>query len=101
MRSTKFQLRGRAWSGWAPISRVEVCLNGGASWSDAKLEPPRSVYGWVGWRFEATLPEDGEYELCSRATDAAGNVQPDDPPWNLWGYSNNAVERVRVKVTTS
>ncbi len=101
VRSTRFDLRGRAWSGWAPIKRVEVSLDGGASWSDAQLDPPRSVYGWTGWRFEAALPRDGEYELCSRASDAAGNVQPDEPPWNLWGYSNNAVERVRVKVATT
>ncbi len=98
MRSRDFELRGRAWSGWAPVERVEVSLDGGASWADAKLEPGRSPYAWIGWRFEATLPGEGEYELRSRATDAAGNVQPDGPPWNLWGYSNNAVERVRVKV---
>jgi hypothetical protein len=36
--------------------------------------------------------------LSSRATDAAGNTQPLDPPWNLKGYANNAVERVRVIV---
>jgi sulfane dehydrogenase subunit SoxC len=37
--------------------------------------------------------------LCSRATDATGNTQPLDPPWNLKGYANNAVERIRVVVT--
>ena len=33
-----------------------------------------------------------------RATDAAGNTQPLDPPWNLKGYANNAVERITVQV---
>jgi hypothetical protein len=36
--------------------------------------------------------------LCSRATDAAGNSQPLEAPWNLKGYSNNAVERIAVVV---
>src|SRR4029453_17032981 len=33
-------LEGRAWSGWAPIARVEVSLDGGASWADAGVETP-------------------------------------------------------------
>jgi hypothetical protein len=40
----------------------------------------------------------GEHELCSRATDAAGNVQPLEPPWDLTGFGNNAVQRVAVRV---
>jgi hypothetical protein len=34
-----------------------------------------------------------------RATDTAGNVQPLEPPWNVGGYANNAVQRVPVTVT--
>jgi hypothetical protein len=36
--------------------------------------------------------------LCSRATDDAGNAQPLEPPWNVKGYANNAVERIAVTV---
>jgi hypothetical protein len=43
----------------------------------------------------------GEYELCCRATDAAGNGQPADVPWNLGGYANNAVQRVDVTVVAA
>ena len=41
----------------------------------------------------------GEYELCCRASDAAGNTQPTEPDWNVGGYCNNAVQRVRVTVS--
>ena len=34
----------------------------------------------------------GRHTLRARATDAAGNVQPDVPPWNRLGYGNNAIE---------
>ena len=36
--------------------------------------------------------------LASRATDAAGNAQPVEAPWNLKGYVNNGVERIPVTV---
>ena len=91
------ELRGRAWSGWAPIERVEVSADDGASWADAALEPPLGERAWRGWSFawEAT---PGEHVIASRATDAAGNVQPADPQWNLKGYANNAAERIPVTV---
>ena len=36
--------------------------------------------------------------LRARATDAAGNVQPEVPPWNRLGYGNNAIEVSYVDV---
>jgi DMSO/TMAO reductase YedYZ molybdopterin-dependent catalytic subunit len=88
-------LRGRAWSGRAPIARVEVSTDGGASWRAADLGERRSRWAWVGWSapWRAT---PGEHELCSRAVDEAGNTQPLERPWNLGGFANNAVQRVRV-----
>ena len=92
-------LEGRAWSGFAPIARVEVSTDGGATWADAELGPQPDRYAWVGW----TAPWDakpGEYELCVRATDADGNCQPLDAEadWNLGGYACNAVHRVTATV---
>jgi sulfane dehydrogenase subunit SoxC len=90
-------LSGRAWSG-RPIEAVEVSTDGGASFAPALLEEPIGDSAWRGWRFEWDAPE-GEHVLCSRATDTAGNRQPPEPAWNLKGYANNAVERIRVVVT--
>jgi sulfane dehydrogenase subunit SoxC len=92
------ELQGRAWSGWAPISRVEVSTDGGETWADADLEPVESRWSWRGWRFEWGADEPGEYVLCCRARDEAGNVQPDEAAWNLGGYSNNSPQRVQVTV---
>jgi DMSO/TMAO reductase YedYZ molybdopterin-dependent catalytic subunit len=90
-------LRGRAWSGQAPIAAVEVSTDGGRSWRPAELGPRTAPWAWVGWSFawEAT---PGAHELCSRATDEAGNTQPMTPSWNTGGYVNNAVQRVEVSV---
>jgi DMSO/TMAO reductase YedYZ molybdopterin-dependent catalytic subunit len=91
-------LQGRAWSGRAPVERVEVSSDGGATWADAELGPPElGRWAWRGWTFEWQA-EPGEHVLCCRATDADGNAQPAEPPWNVGGYANNAVQRVVVDV---
>ena len=91
-------VEGRAWSGQAPIDRVDFSADRGATWSAAELKEPVSPHAWRGWsvRWDASHP--GEYELCARASDAAGNIQPTGPRWNFEGVQNNAVQRVRVIV---
>jgi DMSO/TMAO reductase YedYZ molybdopterin-dependent catalytic subunit len=91
-------IEGRAWSGFAPIASVELSVDAGSTWAPAELEPQEERWAWRGWRFRWQA-EPGEHILCSRARDEAGNEQPFDPPWNLGGYSNNAVQRVRVTVS--
>jgi DMSO/TMAO reductase YedYZ molybdopterin-dependent catalytic subunit len=91
------RLEGRAWSGWAPVERVEVSTDGGATWHDARLGEPVGERAWRGWSYEwDALP--GSHVISSRATDAAGNEQPIEQPWNLKGYVNNEVERIPVTV---
>ena len=90
-------LTGRAWSGHGPIQRVEVSTDGGSSFGAADLDPPLGEHAWRGWSFDWDATP-GEHVLSSRATDAAGNTQPLETPWNLKGYANNAVERIRVVV---
>ncbi len=92
-------LEGRAWSGRAPVERVQVTTDGGETWADAELEPSvdRAPYAWRRWRLRWSA-EPGEALLGSRARDTAGNEQPLEPAWNLGGYANNAVQWVRVTV---
>jgi len=94
----EYVIEGRAWSGFAPIASVEFSVDAGSTWAPAELEPQEERWAWRGWRF-GWQAEPGDYVLCSRARDEAGNEQPFDPPWNLGGYSNNAVQRVRVTVS--
>ena len=91
-------VRGRAWSGRPPVERVELSVDGGASWRDARVDPPPSRWAWQRWECEWQVDAPGPYELCSRATDAAGHTQPLEAPWNLGGYANNEVQRVPVLV---
>jgi DMSO/TMAO reductase YedYZ molybdopterin-dependent catalytic subunit len=99
LRLEEHELTGRAWSGRAPVERVEVSTDDGATWSDAEVtDELGSRWAWRGWRLRWTPPAPGEYVLCCRAHDAGGGVQPVEPPWNLGGYENNAVQRLFVTV---
>jgi sulfane dehydrogenase subunit SoxC len=92
-------LEGRAWSGEGAIDGVEVSTDGGGTWQPAQLGAAAGKHAWRHWSFSWQPERAGDYELCCRATDSAGNRQPDAPPWNLGGYANNAVQRVPVTVT--
>lgn len=92
------ELGGRAWSGWGSVVRVEVSADGGTTWSDAALGPVDAPYAWRAWTWTWDAGEPGRYELCARATDSAGHVQPVEQPWNRQGMANNQVQRISVTV---
>jgi DMSO/TMAO reductase YedYZ molybdopterin-dependent catalytic subunit len=89
------EIVGRAWSGAAPVERVEFGRDG--EWHRAAVAPERHAHGWTLWRF-AWQAAPGEHVLACRATDAAGNMQPLEPPWDLSGFGNNGVQRIQVTV---
>jgi sulfite dehydrogenase len=81
---------GVAFSSGAPIRRVEVSSDGGRSWVDAPFMGPD--LGRFAWR-QFAMPlrmAAGNYVVVSRATDSAGNVQPEQRVENAHGYSNNS-----------
>jgi DMSO/TMAO reductase YedYZ molybdopterin-dependent catalytic subunit len=95
------QVEGRAWSGRGAVTGVELSTDAGLTWREARLDEPVSPFAWRGWSCDWDARTPGDYELCVRATDASGNVQPSDQSWNFEGVQNNAVQRVRVRVGTA
>ncbi|MFD7842218.1 sulfite oxidase [Nocardia sp. NPDC059764] len=96
VRPGRVPLEGRAWSGKAPLARVEVSTDAGHSWHDAELDPDQGRrWAWRRWCFHWTATP-GDYLLSARATDADGNTQPLDQPWNRGGFAVNLVQRVPV-----
>jgi DMSO/TMAO reductase YedYZ molybdopterin-dependent catalytic subunit len=88
-------LFGRAWSGFGPIARVEVGVDG--TWHKADLGAAPGPHAWRPWTW-IWQAEPGEHVLSCRATDAAGNSQPLEPFWNLQGMGNNYVQTVPIRV---
>jgi sulfite oxidase len=93
------EVRGYAFAGGERhVARVDVSLDGGASWSQAELLDTLGPWAWRHWRITVDLTP-GEHEILVRAWDSSAATQPEDEAalWNPKGYVNNARPRVRVQ----
>ena len=94
-----FEVSGIAWSGEAPVTRVDVSLDEGRSWTPAEVQPPLEPHAAQRWHCALTVAESTPVnEIWSRATDATGACQPIEPWRNDLGYGNNQAHRVRFDV---
>ncbi|HVJ14227.1 MAG TPA: sulfite oxidase [Polyangiaceae bacterium] len=89
-------IRGVAWSGGAPIARVDVSL--GDEFLEARLIGTPLPHAWQRWELLTRVDHPGRVIVRVRATDRAGNVQPERAEWNAQGYGNNAMHRVPIRV---
>ncbi len=94
-------LSGLAWSGRAPIKRVDVTLDGGKNWVTSDLQGP--VLDKCLTRFYVNFEWDGKPLLIqSRAIDETGYVQPTkDALRQVRGtnsiYHNNGIQTWHVR----
>ena len=92
------RLHGFAHSPHGAIASVEWSEDGGASWRPARLVEPQVQSSWA--RFEFDWPaRPGDHTLTTRATDVAGNTQPDAVPFNEKGYLFNQPLPHPIRVT--
>src|SRR5919107_3098951 len=91
-------IHGKAWSGYGPVTRVQVSTDGFRTFRDAVLEDPVSDFSWRPFHFVWNATP-GEHVIGSRATDVKGHKQPLRPFFNIQGMAQNAVEPVAVRVT--
>lgn len=89
-------VRGLAWSGVAPIERVDVSMNR-EGWRQAHLLGHASRYGWRRWELITQIDRPGRIAIRARATDQAGRTQPERPEWNRLGYGNNPIQEVSIR----
>jgi len=81
------QITGLAWSGGGVVKKVDVSIDGGKTWKEAKLQGPvvpkahtRFTFDWA-WN-------GGEAVIMSRCTDELGDVQPSRVElYRNWGFS--------------
>jgi DMSO/TMAO reductase YedYZ molybdopterin-dependent catalytic subunit len=88
-------LKGIAFDGGKGIKEVAVSIDGGKSWTPARLGKDLGKYSFREWKLPVKLSA-GSHELRVRATNNAGDTQPGEPRWNPAGYLRNVVETVRV-----
>ena len=106
-------LKGYAYSGGGRrIIRVDVSIDGGATWHTAGIDPQAggdqpSGRAWAWCLWEAHIGVDGarlkpgdDVVCVCKATDESMNGQPESvaPSWNLRGLNCNAWHKVTVTV---
>ncbi len=82
------RIHGYAHSPAGPISRVEWSTDSGRTWRNAEISREQPDYSWARFEFSWDA-ETGEHAIMTRATDSAGNTQPDHVPFNEKGYLFN------------
>lgn len=93
------QIHGVAFGGLHGIKNVDVSIDGGKTWQGARfVGPDLGKYAWRQFVLQVRLAA-GSYTLASRATDTAGNVQPEIRQENQGGYNNTSWADHAVKVT--
>jgi sulfite oxidase len=93
------EVRGYAFAGGERhVTRVDVSLDGSASWAQAELLDDLGPWAWRQWRLAVDL-SPGEHEIVVRAWDSSAATQPEDEAalWNPKGYVNNAQPRVLLR----
>ncbi len=68
-------ITGLAWSGRGAIARVDVSVDGGKTWKEARLAAPGQDMAITRFYFDHVW-DGSEMLLQSRATDSTGYVQP-------------------------
>ena len=95
------QITGVAFGGLHAVKGVEVSIDGGKTWQAARfIGPDMGKYAWRQFALQTKLPA-GTLTLASRATDVAGNVQPETRGENQSGYNNTSWADHAVKVTVA
>jgi sulfite dehydrogenase len=101
IRSGMVQVAGVAFSGGDPVKQVEVSADGGKTWKAAHfIGPDLGRYAWRDFVLPVELAP-GTHVLASRATDAAGNTQPEQRMENERGYGHNGWRDAAIKVTVA
>ncbi len=96
VRGGGFTVRGLAWDGGHGIAKVEVSLDGGASWQAAALGEDLGRFAFRPWSFAVPAGPAGSITVQARATNAAGATQPAKLVMNPAGYHHNVIASVTV-----
>jgi sulfite oxidase len=97
------EVRGYAFAGGdRHVARVDVSIDGGASWAQADLLEDLGRWAWRHWRITLSLVS-GVHEVFVRAWDSSAATQPEDEAalWNPKGYVNNARPRIRIRAVAA
>lgn len=100
-RTGRNMIYGVAFGGTVALEKVDVSVDGGKTWKQARfLGPDLGPYAWRPFVLATDMPA-GEHRIVSRATDVRGNTQPEGRIENERGYGHNGWSDHGVTVAIS
>ena len=99
LRAGTTRVSGVAWTGAGTVASVDVSIDGGKTWQPARFATEPRPGTWRLWDADVVLPAAGEHRVRARATDTAGNTQPERAAANPAGYGNNSIHEVRISAS--
>lgn len=95
------EVTGVAFDSGVGIQSVDVSIDGGTTWQQARMRPADEKYAWHIWTAIVTPRALGVVTIMSRATSIDGTTQPVQAVWNAGGYMYNAIDSIDLIVSPS
>ena len=97
--ATSASVHGAAWACDAGITKVELSIDGGATWNEGTLLGESTPNAWRLWQFDWQTPSQaGKQTLIARATDSLGRTQPVHRDPDRGTYMINHLLPIEVEV---
>jgi sulfite dehydrogenase len=91
-------IKGLAWDGGSGIARVDVSLDGGATWRAAKLGRDLGRFSFREFELDAPATARGPATVMARASGRSGETQVEHLVFNPAGYHHNVIQRIAIEV---
>ena len=101
--SAQLVVRGIAFDGGHGIQKVELSIDNGTTWIEAKLDDGKQgKYAYHSFTYAFTPKQIGKLTILSKATNKKGEVQPfaKEIGWNHGGYKYNGIDEVTIEVVS-
>ncbi len=94
-----YRVFGAAWGGESDVAKVDVSVDDGRTWTEAKLLGEAIPFAWRLWEYTWNVPGMiGRYLLSARATDARGRTQLANHDKDRRTFMINFIANVEVEV---
>ena len=97
--SARYRVFGAAWAGDADVETVELSVDSGRNWVQARLIDKALPFAWRRWEYGWDVPgSPGFMTLMGRATDSRGNRQPEQHDGDMGHYAVHHVLPREIQV---
>ncbi len=97
---SNIQIKGVAFDGGSGIAKVEISLDGGASWKETNLGKELGKYAFRVFTYNLKPLNKGKLTIMARATNNKGQTQPfaHEIGWNHGGYAYNGIDTIELEI---